>query len=176
MPLGSSRLGRPAALDDVLLFRLSRLLAIGGGPVIRLCEGRYGITRREWLLLALLAREENLLSSELARRAQLDRARTSKAITSLVAKKLLRRQTRPGDRRQASLALTAEGRDLFEALFPQVLHIHHELLGVLEVGEIALLDDMLERLQARADALATQSQLPKADRRRGGARVRPVLG
>ena len=105
-----SRLGDPATLDDVLLYRLSRLLATAGSMVIRLCEGRYGITRREWRVLALLAQDEGLLSSQLAERAQLDRARTSKAITSLVAKKLLRRQVGPGDRRQAMLALTPEGR------------------------------------------------------------------
>jgi DNA-binding MarR family transcriptional regulator len=83
MPL-ASRLGAPAALDDVLLYRISRLLATAGSMVIRLCEGRYGITRREWRVLALLAQEEGLLSSQLAERAQLDRARTSKAISSLV--------------------------------------------------------------------------------------------
>lgn len=176
MPAAASRLVRPAALDDLLLFRLSRLLAIGGAPVIRLCEGRYGITRREWRILALLAREENLLSSELAQRAQLDRARTSKAITSLVGKKLVRREPRPGDRRQASLALTADGRTLFKSLFPQVLEIHHDLLQVLDAGEVMQLDGMLERMQAQADLLALQAGLPKADRRRGGARVRPVLG
>jgi DNA-binding MarR family transcriptional regulator len=176
MPVAESRLVRPAKLEDLLLFRLSRLLAIGGAPVIRLCEGRYGITRREWRVLALLAREDNLLSSELAHRAQLDRARTSKAITSLVAKQLVRRETRPGDRRQAWLALTADGRALFKALFPQVLGIHHDLLKVLQADEMAQLDDMLDRMQARADVLAEQAALPKADRRRGGARVRPVLG
>lgn len=176
MPAVASRLVRPAALDDLLLFRLSRLLAIGGAPVIRLCEGRYGITRREWRVLALLAREDNLLSSELAARAQLDRARTSKAITSLVAKKLVQRETRPGDRRQASLVLTADGRVLFKSLFPQVLEIHHELLQVLDAGEQVQLDGMLERMQAQAERLALQAELPKADRRRGGARVRPVLG
>jgi len=163
-------------MDDLLLFRLSRLLAIGGAPVIRLCEGRYGITRREWRVLALLGREDNLLSSQLAQRAQLDRARTSKAITSLVAKRLVRREPRPGDRRQAALTLTDEGRSLFRSLFPQVLRIHHDLLDVLDPQETALLDGMLERLQAQADALALSAELPKADRRRGGARVRPVLG
>jgi hypothetical protein len=38
----------------MLLFRLSRLLAVGGAAVVRLCEGRYGITRREWAVLSLL--------------------------------------------------------------------------------------------------------------------------
>ena len=106
-----SRLGDPASLDDLLLYRINRLLSVAGSMVIRLCEGRFGITRREWRVLALLAQDEGLLSSQLAQRAQLDRARTSRAITSLVGKKLLRRETRPGDRRQAALVLTQRMRD-----------------------------------------------------------------
>ncbi|MEO7639806.1 MAG: MarR family transcriptional regulator, partial [Ramlibacter sp.] len=124
-----SRLSRPAALDDLLLFRISRLLATGGSAIIRLCEGRYGITRREWRILALLARYDGLLSSQLAERAQLDRARTSKAVTSLVSKQLASRTVRAGDRRQATLVLTPAGRVLFEELFPQVCAINLQLLS-----------------------------------------------
>jgi DNA-binding MarR family transcriptional regulator len=169
------RLGHPAALDDLLLYRLSRLLATAGGMVIRLCEGRYGITRREWRVLALLAQDEGLLSSQLAERAQLDRARTSKAITSLVAKNLLRRDTRPSDRRQAALALTDEGRALYAALYPQVQKINRELLAALAAADVSRMDAMLDRLQCKADVMVGQAELPKADRRRGG-RLRRVMG
>ena len=81
---------QPSELDDLFLYHLARLMSSAGTMVVRLCEGRYGITRREWRVLALLAQDEGLLSSQLAQRAQLDRARTSRAITSLVGKKLLR--------------------------------------------------------------------------------------
>lgn len=168
----SSRLSAPQSLDDLLLYRLSRLLGVAGAPVIRLCEGQFGITRREWRVLALLARDEGLLSSELAERAQLDRARTSKAITSLVAKKLLHREARPGDRRQAALALTQNGRALYEALFPLVLQINRDLLACLAGVDVARLDAALDALQQRAETLAGQATLPKADRRRGGASAR----
>ena len=172
----SSRLDQPAALDDLLLYRISRLLGVAGSLVIRLCEGRFGITRREWRVLALLAQDEGLLSSQLAERAQLDRARTSKAITSLVGKKLLRREIRPGDRRQAMLALTGEGRALYEVLFPLVVEINHDLLAVLPAREVSQLDQDLDALQRRADdMLVAHAELPKADRRRG-ARQRRVMG
>jgi DNA-binding MarR family transcriptional regulator len=171
----ASRLSDPAALDDLLLYRLNRLLSVAGSMVIRLCEGRFGITRREWRILALLAENEGLLSSELAERAQLDRARTSKAVTSLVGKKLLLREQRPGDRRQAALVLSDEGRALVAALFPLVVRINHELLAVLPDGGAAQLDDALDRLQRHADGLVAQAELPKADRRRGG-RVPRTMG
>lgn len=163
-----ARLDRPAAIDDLLLYRMSRVLAVAGSMVIRLCEGRFGITRREWRLIALLAVEDGLLSSELAERAQLDRARTSRAITSLLGKKLVSRQAGTADRRQARVSLTARGRALHAELFPLVCEINIRLLEVLPAGDVRRLDRALAQLQSRADLLVADAHLPKADRRRGG--------
>lgn len=165
----SPRLREPAALDDLLLYRLARLLAVGGSMVIRLCEGRFGITRREWRVIARLAQQQDLLSSELADSIQLDRARTSRAITSLVAKKLVRRQSGVADRRQARVALTADGRALHAQLFPLVSRINQGLLAPLSAAELRVLDGALAKMQQQADRMVVAAaELPKADRRRGG--------
>lgn len=168
------RLAEPAALDDLLLYRVNRLLSVAGGLVTRLCEGRFGITRREWRVLALLAHDEGLLSSQLAERAQLDRARTSKAISSLVAKNLLQRQPRPGDRRQAALALTDAGRALHAALYPLVVEINQTLLSPLTAARVGELDAALDALQRQADTMVQQAELPRANRRRGGHAPRSI--
>nr|WP_295855553.1 MarR family transcriptional regulator [uncultured Xylophilus sp.] len=156
----------PRALEDLLLYRLSRLQAVAGGMVLRLCEGRFGITRREWRLLLVLADRGTLGSSALADAAQLDRARTSRAIGSLVEKQLVARTAMPGDRRQVMLALTAEGRRLHAQLFPLVARLQHDLLAALDPAAVAALDAALARLQAQAEALAATAALPKANRRR----------
>lgn len=168
----STRLTDPQALDDLLLYRLGRLAATAGTMVVRLCEGRHGITRREWRALAWLGQQDDVLSSQLAERIQLDRARTSRAITSLVAKGLLRRSPGMADRREVRLSLTTPGRALYEEVMPQVRAINRELLSALRQAEVQALDDALKRLQARAQRMAVQSDYPKADRRRGG-RVAP---
>ena len=49
------RLTHPQAANDLLMYRLNRLLAVAGSLVVRLCEGGYGITRREWGLLLMLS-------------------------------------------------------------------------------------------------------------------------
>jgi DNA-binding MarR family transcriptional regulator len=164
----------PRTIDDLFLYRISRLLVTGGAQVIRLCEGTFGITRREWRILALLAQGDGLLSSELAGRAQLDRARTSRAVTALAAKQLVSRNPRPGDRRSVMLSLTPAGRALFDALFPQVAAINRSLLGALDDAELERLDTALGTLQARADTLV-QAQARLGGARgdlRGGGRVR----
>ncbi|MET3493181.1 MarR family winged helix-turn-helix transcriptional regulator [Variovorax boronicumulans] len=159
-------------LDDLLLYRLSRLLSVAGGMVIRLCEGRFGITRREWRLIAVLASRGELGSSALAEHAQLDRARTSKAVGSLVAKQLISRVARAGDRRQVQLRLTAAGQALYEELFPLVTQINAELLHALDAGDAgnaSRFDASLNLLQAKAERMVEEAVLPKADRGRRGA-------
>ncbi|MBU1360476.1 MAG: MarR family transcriptional regulator [Gammaproteobacteria bacterium] len=155
------------SLDDLLLYKLSRLFSVAGGMVIRLCEGRFGITRREWRLIVTLASEGPLASSRLAEHAQLDRARTSKAIGSLVAKGLLSRTRTTGDRRQVVLQLTERGTALHTELFPLVWDINARLMQVLDADDSARFEDCLARLQVQADAMVAVADLPKADRRRG---------
>ncbi len=131
------RLTHPAAANDLLMYRLNRLLAVAGSLVVRLCEGGYGITRREWGLLMVLAQHPGMPPAELAQRLGLDRARTSRAITSLLAKKLLTRDAMPGDRRQAVLSLTPAGQAVHDDLLPQVKALNQDLLAGLDATAVA---------------------------------------
>jgi len=164
---GPRRMQAPSSLDDLFMYRLTRLLAVAGAPVVRLCEGQYGITRREWRLIAALAREGPMLSSALAERIHLERGRTSKAISDLAAKGLVARTPRPHDRRLVDVALTPAARPIYDALFPQVAQINRELLAVLSPQELALMDSALARLQQRAEEQLQSAVLPKANRRQG---------
>jgi DNA-binding MarR family transcriptional regulator len=98
-----------------------------------------------------------------------DRARTSRAITALLRKKLIVRTTLPHDRRSARVSVSPAGQALYAQLMPQIQDINSRILSVLSSAEAAALDDALERL--RQQALALQEtlgpDLPKADRRRG---------
>lgn len=174
--LASPRLTQPETLDDLLLYRLSRLQAAAGGVVVRYCEGQFGITRREWRILAMLATRGPMGSSALATLAHLDRPRTSKAVTALTSKKLISRTSRAGDARHILLALTPAGVALYNKLFPLVSQINREVLEALTPQETAQLGDMLERLQQRANVMAEQKGLPLADRRHGSSarRYRPA--
>jgi DNA-binding MarR family transcriptional regulator len=154
------------------MYRLNRLLAVAGSLVVRLCEGGYGITRREWGLLMMLAQHPGMPPAELAQRLGLDRARTSRAITSLLAKKLITRATLPGDRRQARLSLTPAGNTVHDDLFPQIKALNQELLAGLDTEAVRMLDQALSSMQQRAEALvATRTDVPRTYRLRGGRHV-----
>ena len=157
------------------LYRISRLLAEAGSLVVRVCEGRFGITRREWRLMSYLALSGGVPPSELARCAGLDKARTSRVIASLLEKRLIVRTPKPSDRRQAIVQLTDEGRRIHDEVLPLTRRINQELLAVLSDDEVDWLDGVLDRLQARAETVVAtfDAELPRARRHVGGAR-RPV--
>ena len=130
-----------------------QLQAAARRPVVRLCEAQFGITRREWRMLAQLADSEGMPSSALAERAALDRAQTSRAVSALVQKGLVARTPRPGNRREVLLHLTERGRALYAALLPRVAAINQELLSVLSETEVATLDALVQRLRAQAERM-----------------------
>jgi DNA-binding MarR family transcriptional regulator len=164
-----ARLSHPRGLPDMLLYRINQLRAVGGGMVLRYCEGQFGVTRREWVVLALLAAGGPAGPSELAVRAGLPKPAMSKALVALQRKGLISRAARRGDRRYAQLALTAAGEELHGRILPVVDGINRQLMAPLTEGEIAVLDGLLARMQERASEMArTMHALPPADRRHGG--------
>lgn len=174
MPLSPSQ--RLASIDDLLLYRLGHLSAVAGAMVVRLCEGGYGITRREWSVVAQLYENGSLPPSVLAARMHRDRARTSRTITALTRKKLVLRTTPANDRRSALVAITPAGQALYEALMPQVQAINSRILSALSPVQAAAFDEALDCLRGHAQLLAAElgPALPKANRRQGQrSRVAP---
>lgn len=176
MPKEPSHPWRQAStLDDLFLYHLARLMSSAGGMVVRLCEGGYGITRREWRLIGLLADQVPLQPSQLAEHAQLDRTRTSRAISALIAKGLLQKQGIAGDGRQALVQLSATGLALHAELFPQVQRINQALLGEISDAELQVLSQVFARIGSKAALMQQQGEFPKAERRLGRLPPKPMV-
>ena len=167
MPLSPSQ--RLASIEDLLLYRLGRLSNTAGALVVRLCEGGYGITRREWAMVAHLYENGALPPSVLAERMHRDRARTSRTLTALGKKKLVVRTVTPGDRRGARVELTPVGRQLYADLMPRIQAINGQVLSALQGDEVVQFDAVLERLLVRAQNLVVElsPNWPRSNRRRG---------
>ncbi len=161
-------LRQPSNIDELLNYRLLRLYAASGAPVIRLLEGRCGISRREWRLLALLARHGDLSPSALAEHAHLDRPRVTRGVQALVDKRLARRSAEHGDARRARVALTRSGQRLYDELFPQIAAINAAVVSALDDATVHALDDALSRLTIQAQHLNLEVMRDvRADRRAG---------
>ena len=158
------RMTDPQGQNDLLLYRLYRIHATAGPLVVRMCERDYGITRREWRVLSCLADVEGVLSSELAETAMLDRARTSRTLTRLADKKLVRREPKPSDRREVHVFLTDEGRRVYGEVLPRIAAIQRELLAPFSAAQREQLSELMDLLQAQARALNTDGGwLPPLD-------------
>ena len=152
---------------EVILFRLNRLAAASGQPLIRYCEGQYGISRREWRLIAILGRSGPCGSSQLAERARLQPGPTSKAISQLLEKGLATRNPVPNDRRQVVIGLTPSGSEIFDALYPVVQQLNERLLSALTDEERRMLEVIVSKLERHVSSWVDDIELPKANRRHG---------
>jgi DNA-binding MarR family transcriptional regulator len=166
-----NKLSCPFGIQDMFLYRINQLRAKGGGVVLRYCEGKFGITRREWVILAILSTEEVINSSALASRAELTPPATSKAVSSLLTKGLLERNVDPQNRRVARINISKSGKDVYEQILPIVISINKYILEPISKDEIEILDSMLERMQQQANKLDMRG-LPLANRRKGSLRIK----
>lgn len=168
---GASSALAPQVLDDLLLYRLSRVMRATSCLVVRLLEGEYGITRREWALLAALHGCEALTSSALADRLQLDRVRTSRALQGLLAKALVHTRRDAQDGRKVWVSCSEAGQALYAEVFPRVAQINVELSAALAPEALAVLWHSLDDLEAQGRRLMAQGRVSgKANRSRRSGR------
>ncbi len=166
----------PKRLDELLNYRLARLLAKSSAPGIRLFEGRYGVSRREWRLVGLVAVYGAMSPSDLATLAHLDRPCVSRAITELVEKGLLVRAGVPNDGRRAQVDITRKGKKLYEVVLPQVVSINNAVLGILNSDQLTQLDKILDLLTQSAEEVVRLSPvIGQGSRHIGGLHSTPDL-
>jgi DNA-binding MarR family transcriptional regulator len=156
-------------LFNLLNYKLWKLASAAGAPVIRMFEGRYGMSRQEWSLLTVVARFGAISPSELARQIALDRPRASKAVTSLINLGYLVRQQAPGAHRRYLLELTPKGLSLVLETYPQVRAINEMVLNCLDEQTRDVFEHALQHLTEHALSISPQV-LPgvRANRRRAG--------
>lgn len=161
----------PETVEDLLNYRLARLLSATSAPGVRLLEGRFGVTRRQWALLGLLCEHGPMSPSQLSSLSHLGPSKVSLHIAEFVARGLVHRETLLGDRRRAVLELTESGLRLYKTALPLLADLSRGMLDALSAQEVTALDCIMRKLGEAAEQLSSQQPIPeKADRRRGGSR------
>jgi len=175
-PATDQALLAPRSLDDLLMYRLARVVRASGGMVTRLVEGGFGITRREWGVIASLYPLQDIISSALAERLQLDRVRTSRTLQGLLKKGLVACRRDDADKRVVHVSLTEPGRRLYEQLFPRIAQLNTELLAAIAPAHVGVLAQCLQQLESQGRAMSAMGRVTdKADRRAGADRRRPAV-
>jgi DNA-binding MarR family transcriptional regulator len=81
----------------------------------------------------------------------------SRAVSALEKRGLIVRRPNLEDRREEWLALTPEGRAIYEAVAPEALAVEERLLSVLTPQEQKALAALIDKLTQQARSLAPQS-------------------
>src|SRR3546814_13482728 len=105
----------PVHLAEMPMYCLYQAWSQASPVFVRLCEGRFGITRREWRLLAAAVEYGPLTSAELAATARLDLVRTSRALGTLCGKGWAARVRDSHDNRITHVMPPESGRALYRS-------------------------------------------------------------
>ena len=141
---------RELILEDFLPYRLAILSHTVSSSIARAYDQRFGLTIPEWRVIAILGRFPGLSAVEVAKRTMLDKVAVSRAVTKLIKGGRIDRQFADADRRRSILNLSAEGRKVHDEVAPLALGIEDDLLHGLTDDQIGTLNEVIERLLARA--------------------------
>ncbi len=119
------------ALEEFLPHRLSVVSARAHRMFARAYAERAGLSVAEWQVLSVLARSGDLCATDVARQAAMDKVKVSRAVRSLIERRLLRRAEDRRDRRVRRLAITPQGRRTQANVMPLAHALESELLGPL---------------------------------------------
>jgi DNA-binding MarR family transcriptional regulator len=136
-------------LADFLPYRLSVASNAVSDRVAAVYQARFGLKVPEWRVLAVVAERGQATQAALVAATQMDKMTVSRAVTALVARRLLARAP-AGDRRTLELNLTAEGLALHAEIAPLALGIEATLLAGFSEAERRQLMALLGRLETCA--------------------------
>jgi len=107
-------------LDKFFPYRLAVAAEAFSRSLAEVYGQEHGLSREEWRMLFLLAGEDEVTSTELARRTTLDKVQVSRAAQRLADKGLIVRDIPANDKRLRVFRCTDKGRGLFQKLLPMV--------------------------------------------------------
>ncbi|MFQ5972786.1 MAG: MarR family winged helix-turn-helix transcriptional regulator [Alphaproteobacteria bacterium] len=152
----------PLILERFVPYRLSVLANTVSRAIAREYQARFGLSIPEWRVLAVLGRFAPLTASGVSTRTEMDKVRVSRAVARLLKADLIERRTDPEDRRRGLLSHTRAGADIYRRIVPLARGREAALIEVLSSEEVAQLDRLLDKLQRRADRIATTAGGPRA--------------
>jgi len=132
-----------------------------GAAVAQVHQGRFGLSRDEWRVLSAIGRAEGEPTRVIAEITGLDKVAISRAATSLEDAGLIARSEDREDRRIKILRLAPRGRETLDGIASQMRERERFLLDGLDPLERSLLDRILSKLGARAEALASGAADPQ---------------
>ncbi|GEO14990.1 MarR family winged helix-turn-helix transcriptional regulator [Microvirga aerophila] len=145
-------------LEDFLPYRLNVLASLTSNALARIYAERFGLTIPGWRVIATLGQYDVRTARDIAAHGVMHKSTISRAVSSLEQQGLIVRHPNQDDRREELLALTPEGRGIYEALAPEALAFEERLVSILTRAEQDMLAGIVAKLSGHARSLAAEER------------------
>jgi len=152
-PAGGRR-DQPArlSLDSFLPYRLNILAQTVSASFAAAYSEAFGISTPEWRIVSTLGEFHEMTATGISSHSGMHKATISRAVLSLDRRGLVVRNPSAADRREEILALTTQGRRVYETIAPMALRYEQNLLEGLGAADVGRLDRLIRHLMERAGA------------------------
>jgi len=140
-------------LERFLPYRLSVLSNRVSRDISNLYSARFNLSITEWRVMAVLGQQSPLSANTVAERTAMDKVAVSRAVSGLLQKSYLTRNTDAGDRRRSALQLSTAGYAVFDEIVPLALRLERKIMASLQPAEQQQLLAILDKLEAAELAL-----------------------
>jgi len=153
----------PLDLFRFMPFRLNRLAAEVSAALSVEYRERYGLDIPEWRVLATLGFREGACTAQyISHCTRTHKSTISRAVTTLMRRRIIERVENENDRREFALQLTPKGRTLYEELIPRLLSKEQQILSCLSVQERRQFAAALGRIEQSLELVQTLNEAGKA--------------
>ncbi|WP_210725822.1 MarR family winged helix-turn-helix transcriptional regulator [Modicisalibacter radicis] len=135
-------------LEAFLPYRLSNLAERISQALSTIYAQQYDLTIAQWRVLAWLQQTQPLTAKRICQLTAMDKARVSRAVAQLVARRLVRRRRDTTDQRTLWLTLSVEGDELLATVIPRALAWERELTANLSATEYREFFRLLAKVEA----------------------------
>ena len=145
-------------------FRLNRLAAEVSAALSSEYRDRYGLDIPEWRVLATLGlRNEACSAQYISHCTRTHKSTISRAVTALMARRLVERIENEDDRREFVLRLTSRGRVLYDNLIPRLKRKERKIMSCLSSREQRDFARLLGKIEDSFDLVQTIEEARKAE-------------
>lgn len=137
-------------LERFLPYRLNVLASLTSNALAQIYAERFGLSIPAWRVIVTLGQYGFGTARDIAAHGVMHKSTISRAVATLEQRKLIVRRPNQDDRREELLALTAQGRAIYEALAPEALAFEERLVSVLTPAQQQVLVELVDTLSRHA--------------------------
>ncbi|WP_312795031.1 MarR family winged helix-turn-helix transcriptional regulator [Tianweitania sp.] len=159
-----------ADIRDLFSFQLQRLAGLSTRIAALSIRPKYGLTPREWRVLAVLKYLGEVPLQELAKHSGLLKSQMSRTVSTMIERGYIARTANPEDGRSILLRLSPEGAVLSRRILDDSFQRNEEMLATLSHAEQQILVELLRRVTRTSSkyyhtlrSAASQSDLKSID-------------